>query len=52
MPILWNTTCDNFKWLPIRFYFYLSNNKISKRIYFNHYLDKIYKQLWENNKKM
>ena len=40
MPILWGS--DNFKWLPTRFYFYLSGNRNLKRIYFGEYMDKVY----------
>ena len=44
MPILWGI--ENFKWLPTRFYFYLSANKNLKRIYFGDYMDKIYSPLF------
>jgi hypothetical protein len=49
MPILWGL--DQFKWLPTRFYFFLSGNRNLKRIYFGEYLDKIYKPLCLSEKK-
>ena len=39
MSALWG--CD-LKWLPTRFYFFLSDDKNLKRIYFGEYLDKVY----------
>lgn len=51
MPILWGVPESKFKWLPTRLYFYLSNNKNLKRIYFGEYMDKIYNILWKGEKK-
>ena len=49
MPILWGS--DSFKWLPTRFYFYLSGNRNLKRIYFGEYMDKVYAQMMTTDKK-
>jgi hypothetical protein len=46
MPLLWGCQDPPFKWLPTRFYFYLSGNMNLKRIYFGDYLDKLYKPLF------
>jgi hypothetical protein len=48
MKILWG--CE-VNWLPIRFYFFLSDDKNLKRIYFCDYLDKIYYLLFKSEKR-
>lgn len=51
MPILWGVPESKFKWLPTRLYFYLSDNKNLKRIYFGDYMDKLYSIIWHINLK-
>lgn len=51
MPILWGVPESQFKWLPTRLYFFLSDNKNLKRIYFGEYMDKIYNILWLGEKR-
>ena len=50
MHILWCVSKDKFKWLPLRFYFYLSGNKNLKRIYFGEYMDKLHTILWSKGR--
>ena len=48
MTILWGSPV---KWLPTRFYFFLSNDKNLKRIYFGDYLDMMYNILYDSEKR-
>lgn len=50
MHYLWGVPKAQFKWLPLRFYFYLSRGKNLKRIYFGEYLERLQELLWAKDR--